>query len=173
MPATDPAELFDVCDEHDRVIGQAPRGEVHARGLLHRAVHIFVLNSRGDLLLHRRSQQKDEYPLRITSSASGHLAVGEDYATAAGRELEEELGLTASLEFAASFKASADTANEHTHLYIARTDATPVPDPDEIAEIEWASPSLIAQRIEASPSDFSPPFRVLFAWYMQSPAAPR
>src|SRR5690242_7958157 len=121
MPATDPYELFDVCDEHDRVIGQAPRGEVHARGLLHRAVHIFVLNSPGELLLHRRSVQKDEYPLRITSSASGHLGVGEDYASAAVRELEEELGLAAPLEFAAKFSASAETANEHTHLYIART----------------------------------------------------
>lgn len=173
MPITDPTELFDVCDENDRVIGQAPRGEVHARGLLHRAVHIFVFNSRGELLLHRRSSQKDEYPLRITSSASGHLEVGEDYATAAVRELEEELGLVAPLEFAASFAASADTANEHTHLYIARTDAVPVPDPDEIAEIEWATPAVVAQRIVENPDDFTPPFRLLFAWFMQSPPVPR
>lgn len=173
MPPTDPTELFDVCDEHDRVIGQAPRGEVHARGLLHRAVSIFVFNARGELLLHRRSSQKDEYPLRITSSASGHLDAGEDYATAAVRELNEELGLTVSLEFAASFPASADTANEHTHLYIARTDAEPVPDPDEIAELEWASPDEVKRRIANNPDDFTPPFRLLFDWYMQSPAAPR
>jgi len=165
MPATDPKELFDVCDEHDHVIGQAPRGEVHARGLLHRAVHIFVFNSRGELLLHRRSTQKDEYPLCMTSSASGHLGVGEDYATAAGRELEEELGLRAPLEFAAKFPASRDTANEHTHLYIAHTDDTPVPDPDEIAELEWATPAEVARRIADNPADFTPPFRVLFAWY--------
>src|SRR5687767_7689494 len=109
MPPTDPTELFDVCDAENRVIGQAPRGEVHARGLLHRAVHIFVLNSRGELLLHRRSTLKDEYPLRITSSASGHLGVGEDYAAAAARELEEELGIVAPLEFAAGFAACAET----------------------------------------------------------------
>jgi isopentenyl-diphosphate Delta-isomerase len=167
MPATDPTELFDVCDEHDRVIGQAPRGEVHARGLLHRAVHIFVFNSREELLLHRRSTQKDEYPLRITSSASGHLAVGEDYATAAVRELEEELGLRAPLDFAAKFPASRDTANEHTHLYLARSDAPPVPDPDEIAELEWATPAEVARRIADNPEDFTPPFLVLFEWYDQ------
>ncbi|MBL8851698.1 MAG: NUDIX domain-containing protein [Planctomycetaceae bacterium] len=168
MPVTDPCELFDVCDEQDRVIGQAPRGEVHARGLLHRAVHIFVFNARGELLLHRRSTQKDEYPLRITSSASGHLAVGEDYATAAVRELEEELGLRATLEFGASFPASTDTANEHTHLYLAHTDATPVPDPDEIESVEWASPAEVARRIADNPDDFTPPFRVLFEWYEES-----
>jgi len=165
VPATDPHELFDVCDEHDRVVGQAPRGEVHARGLLHRAVHIFVFNSRGELLLHRRSFQKDEYPLRITSSASGHLGVGEDYATAARRELAEELGLSAPIEFAAKFGACRETANEHTHLYIAHTDATPIPDPDEIAELEWAAPAVVATRIASNPNDFTPPFRVLFEWY--------
>jgi 16S rRNA (adenine1518-N6/adenine1519-N6)-dimethyltransferase len=168
VPATDPTELFDVCDADDRVIGQASRGEVHARGLLHRAVHIFVLNSRGELLLHRRSTQKDEYPLRITSSASGHLAVGEDYATAAVRELGEELGLVAPLEFAAKFAACAETANEHTQLFIARTDDTPVPDPGEIAEVEWAPPDIVAQRMATDPDDFTPPFRVLFEWWRAS-----
>lgn len=170
MPATDPHELFDVCDEQDRVIGQAPRGEVHARGLLHRAVHVFVFNSRGELLLHRRSTQKDEYPLRITSSASGHLAVGEDYATAAVRELEEELGLVAPLEFAAKFPAGAETANEHTQLFIAHTDATPVPDPDEIAALEWVTPDEVGQRIADNPDDFTPPFRLLFAWFASTHA---
>ena len=45
-----PGELFDVVDPDDRVIGQATRGEVHARGLLHRAAHVFVINSNGELL---------------------------------------------------------------------------------------------------------------------------
>ena len=72
-------EMFDVVDEQDRVIGQAPRSEVHAKKLLHRAVHIFVFNSEGKLLIHRRSATKDEYPLCYTSSASGHVSAGETY----------------------------------------------------------------------------------------------
>src|SRR5690349_15619810 len=42
-----PEEIFDVVDEHDHVIGQAPRSQVHAQGLLHRAASIFVFNSPG------------------------------------------------------------------------------------------------------------------------------
>src|SRR5690606_34978196 len=61
-------EIFDVCDADDRVVGQARRSDVHARGLLHRAVHVFVFNSRGELLVQRRSANKDEYPLCLTSS---------------------------------------------------------------------------------------------------------
>lgn len=161
-------ELFDVCDADDHVVGQALRSEVHARGLLHRAVHVFVFNSRGELLLQRRSAGKDEYPLRLTSSASGHLGAGESYDAAAVRELREELGLSAALEFAAQFPASSETAHEHTRLYLARTDETPVPDPEEIASLEWAAPAVIAARIAAQPDDYTPPFRVLFEWYCGS-----
>ena len=35
-------EIFDVVNERDEVVGQAPRKEVHARGLLHRAVDFLV-----------------------------------------------------------------------------------------------------------------------------------
>ena len=76
-------EIFDVVDDADRVIRQAPRSVVHAQNLLHRAVSIFVLKSDGRLLLQLRSDSKDQYPGCYTSSASGHVDSGEDYETAA------------------------------------------------------------------------------------------
>lgn len=55
-------ELFDVCDEHNNVVGQAQRGEVHAKGLFHRAVNILVFTADDQLLLQRRSAEKDICP---------------------------------------------------------------------------------------------------------------
>lgn len=52
-------EVFDVVDEADEVTGQATRREVHERNLLHRAVHVFVVNRHGELLLQKRSRFKD------------------------------------------------------------------------------------------------------------------
>src|SRR5690349_12357388 len=118
-------EIFDVVDEHDRVVGQAPRSVVHAQKLLHRAVHVFVLNSRSELLLQKRSALKDEYPLCYTSSASGHLSAGESYEAAAPRELKEELGLAGELEWLAKFPAGPQTAQEHTVLYRTTSDVPP------------------------------------------------
>ena len=69
----DSSELFDVVDSENRVIGQATRGEVHAKGLLHRSVHIWVFNSRGELFLQKRAMTKDENPGYWDSSAAGHL----------------------------------------------------------------------------------------------------
>ena len=161
-------EIFDVCDADDRVIGQAPRSEVHRRGLLHRAVHVFVFNSRGELLLQRRSATKDEFPLCYTSSASGHLGAGETYDECAPRELQEELGLTSAIEFLAKFPALPETANEHTVLYRTVTDDEPTPDRGEIASIEFRDPAEIATMLEREPERFAPPFRVLFRWYRRS-----
>ena len=40
-------EIFDVVDQDDRVIGQAPRSEVHAQNLLHRAALQFNAGTTG------------------------------------------------------------------------------------------------------------------------------
>jgi 16S rRNA (adenine1518-N6/adenine1519-N6)-dimethyltransferase len=161
-------EMFDVVDANDVVIDRLPRSEVHARGLLHRAVSIFVLNRAGELLIHRRSAAKDEYPLLYTSSASGHVSAGETYDDTAPRELREELGLVASLRRLATFPASPETANEFTAFYEAVTDDVPVPDPGEIAAIEWCDVEELARRIEQRPEEFTPPFRLLFRWWIEN-----
>ena len=161
-----PEELFDVVDEQDRVLRQAPRSVVLANKWLHRAAHIFVFNSRGELLVHRRSATKDECPNVCTSSASGHLAAGEDYATAAVRELEEELGLTSPIELLGIIPANgAETSFEFSGLFHTVTDETPTFDPGEIASGEYLPLGEIASRLARDPHDFTPCFRTLFRWY--------
>src|SRR6476659_666061 len=91
---TDPDELFDVVNERDEVIGQLARKEVHRRGLRHRAVHVLIYNSKGEVFLQKRSKHKDTFPQRWDSSAAGHLNPGEDYDACAPREVQEELGFT-------------------------------------------------------------------------------
>ncbi|MGE0377680.1 MAG: NUDIX domain-containing protein, partial [Planctomycetaceae bacterium] len=156
-----PEEMFDVCDEQDRVIGQAARAVVHARGLLHRAVHIWVFRSDGRLLIHLRSKTKDEYPLRYTSSASGHVDAGETYDAAVVRELREELGVELRLTRLVMIPGGPNTANEHTVLYRCESDGPFSTDPGEIARIEWRTIDEIAARIDRHPDDFTPPFRTL------------
>jgi isopentenyl-diphosphate Delta-isomerase len=165
-------ELFDVCDDQDRVIDVLPRSQVHARGLLHRAVHVFVRNSRGELLLQRRSASKDESPLKLTSSASGHLGAGESYEAAAIREMQEEIGLVAPLTFLRKFPATVETAWEHTVLYEALSDEPPVPDPGEILNMETVSLAEADLRLRSDPDDFSSPLRVLLRWYLDRDSRP-
>lgn len=158
-------EFFDVVDEHDRVIEQLPRSIVHSKKLLHRAVHIFVFNPAGDLLLQLRSAHKDEYPLCYTSSASGHLSAGEDYDAAAPRELAEELGLNGPLERLHKVPAGPETSLEHTVLYRTTAAKEPQIDPREIAAVSFHSLEEISAMIVREPEKFSPCFVTLFEWY--------
>ena len=88
-----PEEIFDVVNDRDEVIDRKPRSEVHRLGLLHRAVHVLVFNSHGQIFLQKRSMKKDRQPGVWDSSASGHVDSGEDYDTTAVREVWEEIGL--------------------------------------------------------------------------------
>jgi len=158
-------EEFDVVDHQDQVIGQAPRSEVHAHRWLHRAVHIFVFNTRGELLIHQRTATKDECPLNFTSSASGHLHAGEDYATAAARELAEELSLVSPLEFLTKLPAGPFTTYEHSALYQTTTDEPPTFLAEEILSGEFYPLERIDAWVAKSPEDFTPCFRSLWTWY--------
>src|SRR5438477_7393932 len=82
-----PEDKFAVVDEENRVKGAAPRSQVHANNLLHRAVHVLIFNPVGDLLLQLRSRWKDRHPLAWDSSAAGHVNAGEEYDHSAAREL--------------------------------------------------------------------------------------
>src|SRR5207248_3417282 len=66
-------EEFAVVDGEDRPKGSAPRGQVHANNLLHRAVHILIFNLAGEVFLQFRSRRKDRHPLTWDSSAAGHV----------------------------------------------------------------------------------------------------
>src|SRR2546425_211192 len=104
-----PEEMFDVVNERDEVVGRQSRSEVHRLGLKHRAVHVLVFNSRGQVFLQKRSLKKDCFPGVWDSSASGHLNCGEDYDACAVRELREEIGLQVPAQRLFKMDACAET----------------------------------------------------------------
>ncbi len=161
-------ELFDVVNEHDVVMEVLPRSVVHARKLLHRACHVFVFNTSGQLLIHLRANTKDEYPSLWSVSASGHLSSGEGYDVAASRELFEELGLDGALEMIGQFPASAQTSFEHLRIYRLVSDQQPVFDGEEIQEGRYLFPEEIDSWLSSRPDDFTPSFRLLWSWYAET-----
>lgn len=154
--ADNPHEIFDVVDEHDRVTGTAPRGEVHARGLLHRAVHILVQRLNGDVFLQKRSMEKDSHPGKWDSSASGHLDSGEDYHPAAIRELQEELGIDVDeVDEIGGLPASEVTGNEFVRIYRLTHEGPFHLHPGEIEEGRWIAPADLQEWINSDPGDFA------------------
>ena len=125
------AEYFDILDENGNKTGRTKlRSEVHRDGDWHKAVHIWVINNNGDILLQRRCATKDNNPNMLDISSAGHLSAGDDSVSGAIRELKEELNLDVTekdLQFIKTIKRSSHyTAtfinNEFDDLYIVRTD---------------------------------------------------
>ena len=93
-----PDETFETVDEDNRVVGTAKRSECHGNpSLIHRTAHVVVFHPDGRILLQKRSVGKDIQPGKWDTAVGGHLMPGEDFETAARREMIEELGITDSL----------------------------------------------------------------------------
>jgi isopentenyl-diphosphate delta-isomerase type 1 len=154
-----PEEIFDVVDEADCVIGQASRREVHASGQHHRAVHILVHDAAGRVFLQRRSFAKETSPGCWDSSCSGHVDTGEDYQTAARRELGEELGWhNASLPLRPLLKlpTSTMTGHEFIQVYLLGPVAGPFTlQAEEIIEGAWFTPEEIIAWNKREPAAFA------------------
>lgn len=161
-------EFFDVVDEHDKVIGRESRRDVHRQGLKHRAVHVLVFNSRGELYLQKRSQTKDTFPGAWDSSAAGHLCCGEDYDSCAGRELQEEIGWTPREAPQRLFKlpAQPETGWEHVWVYRTVCDEELKPNPEEIERGEWFAPQIITHWMAEKPHEFASSFPVIWRRYL-------
>jgi 16S rRNA (adenine1518-N6/adenine1519-N6)-dimethyltransferase len=156
--AVDPNESLQVVDEHDHPIRGVDRATVHAKKLLHRAVHIFVLNGAGELFLQRRSYRKDNFPRKWDSSAAGHVDEGESYEVCASRELREELGLIAEPKEIARVTASEKTGQEFIRVYLAEGEEIVDLNEQEIETGGFFPLAIIDEWIEKRPEDFASGF---------------
>jgi 16S rRNA (adenine1518-N6/adenine1519-N6)-dimethyltransferase len=154
----DPKESLQVVDEQDRPIRGVDRATVHAERLLHRAIHIFVLNNAGELFLQRRSYRKDTFPRKWDSSAAGHVDLGETYEACATRELREELGLVDQLREIGRVPASEKTGQEFIRIYQAEADEIIDLNEEEIETGGFFPLSVIDEWIRQRPEDFASGF---------------
>lgn len=154
----DPMELLAVVNEANEECGAAPRRLIHELGLLHRAVHVLVYVSERELIIQRRSANKDTYPLRW-ECVGGHLGPGEDYERAAWREIEEELGVKArDVRYVTALSASKATGHEFIKIYRALASPPFCPNPQEIDEICLVTEDELLRLIASDESEFSPVF---------------
>ena len=91
-------EMLDIVDENGEPTGKVKeRTKVHEDGDRHRTSHVWIVRdnekSGMDILLQKRSENKDSYPGCYDISSAGHIPAGCEYIESALRELKEELGI--------------------------------------------------------------------------------
>ncbi|KKT01002.1 MAG: hypothetical protein UV76_C0004G0034 [Candidatus Nomurabacteria bacterium GW2011_GWA2_43_15] len=88
-------EYFDILNEKGEKTGESrSKKEAHEKGLIHRTAHVWILNSKKELLLQKRASGLRVYPDCWDISAAGHISAGQTSLEGAKREVEEELGLS-------------------------------------------------------------------------------
>lgn len=154
-------------NEQDEPVGVMEKMEAHRQGLLHRALSVFIFNSEGKWLLHKRAQNKYHSGGLWTNACCSHPRPDEDTATAASRRLKEEMGLTCDLKFLFSFQYRADVGDElieHEldHVFIGRTDDSPTADPAEASDWSFFTAEEVENHLKETPERFTAWFRMIF-----------
>ncbi|MGP8077660.1 MAG: NUDIX hydrolase [Thermoplasmata archaeon] len=132
-------EQLYLVDAEDRVVGSVARDRAHAEGLLHRSGMVFLSRADGSVLLQHRSPAKRTFPDRYDASCAFHVAYGESYAEAAGRELVEEVGLSAPLLQVAKFVHHDPPEHQVVAVFVGRSDDPVRIDPAESTGGEFLS----------------------------------
>ena len=95
-------EWLDVVNDNGIPTGEVvSRDKAHREGITHRTSHVWIVRikeGRLQILLQKRSSNKDSYPGCYDISSAGHIPAGIDFVPSAIRELEEELGVIAAPE---------------------------------------------------------------------------
>ena len=86
-------EIVAIVDEHNNVVGSAPRRQMRAQCLPHRSTYVLVFNTQGALYVQKRTMTKDVFPGYYDPAAGGVVLAGESYEESAQRELYEEMGI--------------------------------------------------------------------------------
>lgn len=152
-------EFFDVLNEKGEYTGKVEtREKCHKEGLWHKAVVVFIINSKGQVLLQRRSPNKKMWANMWDITAGGHVLAGEFGFQAIIRECKEELGIELSknditfIGATTSTNIKGDIINNHfNEYYIANKEideTTLQLQEEEVSEVKWINKEEIIDRIK-------------------------
>jgi len=158
-------EYLDIYDSEGNSLGiQKSKKEAHDNGLWHKSVHIWIVNSNKELLIQKRSPQKDNHPNEWDISSAGHVSAGEDDITSAIRETEEEVGLKLKSEnfiLIGSVKQMSKREgyinNEINPIYIVKMELDPekiIKQEEEVSEVKLISYKELKKIIESGDPTF-------------------
>ena len=147
-------------DSSDKELGSIEKLEAHKLGLLHRAISVIVLNSKGEVLLQQRALDKYHSPGLWTNTCCSHPYPGEDSKAAAARRLQEEMGMTGDLEFLFKFEYRTKFENglvEHEldHVFLCYSDDIPVLDPSEAIDWKYMPLNEVKEDIKSRPEIYT------------------
>jgi len=154
-------------NDEDEAIGTMDKMEAHRKAALHRAFSVFIFNSRGEMLLQQRAENKYHSAGLWTNACCSHPVPGEDTGEGAVRRLKEEMGFTTELENLFSFTyrsaySNGLTENEVDHVFAGIYDQEINPDRSEVKDYCFMNMESIAESLHTHPQKYTSWFHIAF-----------
>jgi isopentenyl-diphosphate Delta-isomerase len=151
----------------DKALGLMPKMEAHRKGILHRAISVFIFTSDGRWLLQQRAQKKYHSGGQWSNTCCSHPLPEEESEIAAIRRLKEEMGLNVPLIklFTITYKAELENGlieHELDHIFIGTTNTEPEINKEEVSNWKYFSMKEIQEELLGKAGDFTPWFRIIY-----------
>lgn len=162
-------EYIDIVDEKDNVIGKETRKSVHKKHQIHRGVHVFVVNKKGEILIQQRAFTIEDRPGYFDASVGGQVKSGEGYKEAAIREVKEELGVEANhFKKVCKYKSFSDRQREIRTLFVIEHERPFKIEKEQVEKVEFRSAGKIQELIRSKEVNFTDGFLISFKHYLKS-----
>lgn len=146
-------------DEDDKEIGVKEKLKAHLEGKLHRAFSILIFNSKGEILIQKRSKLKYHSAGLWSNTCCSHPGPNENLVEAAKRRLKEEMGVECDLNevftFAYRIKIGNLIENEIDHVFFGKFDGHPKIDKNEVEDFKWVNPKDLEKDIKKHPQKYT------------------
>ncbi len=147
-------------DEQDNVLGAMEKLEAHLHPALHRAISVFIVNTKGEWLLQQRALGKYHSNGLWTNTCCSHPRPGESSYDAAKRRLDEEMGMQAELSEMFHFIYREQLDNELTeyeldHVFVGVSDQLPQINSDEVHSYEYTAYTELKEDIKNNPENYT------------------
>ena len=156
-------EFLDVVDESGNPTGETvSRSDAHRKGIAHRTSHVWIIrriNERVQILLQKRSMQKESFPGKYDTSSAGHIPAGFEPVGSALRELEEELGIR--VNYQRQFHGSLYIDNEYVNVFVYHGKVDPEGlslQASEVDDVQWFDLDETIREIQFSRERFCVPY---------------
>jgi isopentenyl-diphosphate delta-isomerase len=164
-------EFVILVDEHNNEIGLMEKLEAHQKALLHRAFSIFIINSKGELLLQQRALNKYHSGGLWTNTCCSHPRAKEQTIDAAHRRLKEEMGFDCELteKFSFLYKAPFDnglTEHELDFIFIGEFNGIPNINPQEVKDYAWMMIDDVLLDVKQFPNKYTEWFKIILNEYV-------
>jgi isopentenyl-diphosphate Delta-isomerase len=153
-------------DKNDNEIGLEEKIKAHEEGKLHRAVSVYIFNSKGEVLMQQRAKGVYHSEMLWSNTCCTNCYEGESASYSASRSLKNEMRMQCNLEesFSLIYKTPVGGGlieHEFLHVFFGRSESDPKVNEKEVMDWKWMNFDEMAEDVKKNSAIYSAWLKIL------------